>query len=128
MISQPGSRKERVSKEYGTTYDFKDQKVPEKKDAGLPTISEIRTATAICGFGGNADAPGSLSFRAGEDVSILDDSGESWWQGVNDQGDEGWFPKCIVSLGGETQADRERKDASLPSNGGPISYIPQRKA
>ena len=114
VVLQPGSAKRKGGKEYGVTFDFNKQTEPEMKDS---RIKEIKTATAICDFGANGDAGGSLSFSAGEDVEIPNDSGEYWWQGVNDQGDEGWFPKCIVTLGLDTQADREGKDAFHPSNG-----------
>ena len=111
---QPGSGKGKGGKEYGVTFGFNKQTEPERKGA---TIKEVKTARVLYNFGANGDAGGTLSFSAGEDVEILNDSEEYWWQGVNDQGEEGWFPRCIVTLNSDTHADCEGRDASHPSNG-----------
>ena len=121
---QPGSGKGKGDKEYGRTFDFNRQTDSERNDKRrvsrpptLERVKEIKTASVLFNFGADGDAGGTLSFKAGEDVEILNDDEDYWWQGVNDQGEEGWFPRCLVTLDGDKQADRKRWDASHTPNG-----------
>ena len=113
-MNQPGSGQGKGDKEYGTTFDFNKQNGSDRtnrrrvsRSPALERVNEIKTARVQYSCGAN-------SFKVGEEVQIVDDSSEDWWQGVNEQGDEGWFPKCFVTFNVDTQ---ERSQVLNPQAG-----------
>ena len=123
-LGKENTRERRNVEDYGVTFDFNEQSGPERRDRRgvskpptLESIREIKTARALYDFGARGDAGGTLSLRAGQLVDILDDSNEYWWRGVNEQGEEGYFPGCVATLDYDKEADRNEGDASHPVSG-----------
>ena len=90
----------------------------QKKGA---TLEEVKTVRVIFSFEAGGAAGGCLTLKAGEEVTILDESQDGSWLGMNSRG-EGRFPSNFVTLNPDKPkwrvckwADRTRVENDNPT-------------
>ena len=82
-----------ASKRINTISNQQTKKVPPPRPSKGPTLSKRSSYVTIADFIGNDE--GSLSFKEGVTVDVLEKSDEGWWY-VSIKGNEGWVPSTFV--------------------------------
>jgi len=95
-----------------------------KRDVPMPParkVSQAPQARALWAYNENRQEAGDLSFSAGENIEILEETNADWWKGQNSRGETGLFPSNYVEkVSGNTQFQP-------PPNGGRmVAPIPEK--